>query len=53
METFQQRKGYKLCHLEYSTNPSQNRKITRGLSKRRNVISVIYGIKKKNKDKET
>jgi len=52
METLQQRKGYKLCLLEYLTNQSQNRKITRGLSKRRNVIPVISGIKKKNKDYE-
>jgi hypothetical protein len=52
MEAVQQRKGLKLGHLEYSANQSENRKITRGLSKRRNDISVISGTKKKNKDQE-
>ena len=52
METLQQRKRYKLCHFEYSTNQSQNRKITRGLSKRRNDIPVNSAIKKKNKDQD-
>jgi hypothetical protein len=52
MEAVQQRKGYKLSHLEYSTNQSENRKITRGFSKRRNDIPVISGTKKKNKGQE-
>jgi len=33
-------------------NQSHNRKITRGLSKRRNDIPVISGVKKKNEDQE-
>jgi ribosomal protein L32 len=49
MKVVQQRKGYKLSHMEYSTNQSENRKITTGLSKRRNHIPVISGTKKKIK----